>query len=254
MPLLVWQMGHVGRPPAPGSVGTAGEQAFTSLTGVWAMREIHGRHGWVVRVIPANPLTGPNYRGDAFFAAHCDGSTSDQARGASIGARNPAGLAFAQAWKRAYAELGWPSGFRPDNYTNALRNYYGTGAALAQGNPRAMIGEAGYLTSPLDRAILMAGDQSGPRRVVQAVALALGIPLMQQPADQPADLEDPVQIVTVWEGTPENRVARTGVVIGSKIKELTELASKTWAQGLINSGKAVEVRLTLTEWGSLDFL
>ncbi|HEV2781362.1 MAG TPA: N-acetylmuramoyl-L-alanine amidase [Actinophytocola sp.] len=169
MPTLVVQMGHCFR--RTGATGTRGEQAFATAAADSCVNFLNGRGGWSVRKILADD---PRilYRGDAFVAVHCDGSTNPSARGASVGYRTSEGREFGQAWKRAYAARGWP-GFRPDNYTAALSGYYGTGTAVAQGNRRAVIVECGFLTNPEDRLLLSGPD--GPARVALAIGDALGI-------------------------------------------------------------------------------
>lgn len=169
MPTLVVQMGHCYR--KSGATGTTGEQQYAAKVGEACMRLLNGRGGWTVNTTLADEN---DYRGSAFVAIHCDGSTSPTARGASIGYRTPEGQALGQAWKRAYAARGWP-GFRPDNYTSALSGYYGTGNAVAAGNRRAFIAECGFRTNAQDRALLDA--PGGPERVALSIGDALGIPL-----------------------------------------------------------------------------
>lgn len=180
---LVIQMGHVGRPPCPGSSGTAGEQDFTQRAGQACARLLN-RDGWVVRVIDADPnysahpQLGGNpdyYRGDAFVAVHADGSTDTARDGASFGYRNDPGRDLAERIKAAYLRRTgrpeiWPE---PDNYTDALHYYYGTGVAINVGSPRAVIMECGFLTNDTDRAMLLA--PSGPDNVALAIGEALGI-------------------------------------------------------------------------------
>lgn len=170
MPTLVVQMGHCYR--KTGANGTRGEQAFATAAADSCVNFLNGRGGWTVRKILADDPRAL-YRGDAFVAVHCDGSIHPSARGASVGYRTPEGQAFGQAWKRAYAQRGWP-GFRGDNYTPALSGCYCTGNAVGQGNRRAVIIECGFLTNPEDRALL-AGPE-GPARVALAIGDALGIP------------------------------------------------------------------------------
>jgi hypothetical protein len=179
MPTLIVQMGHCYR--KTGATGTAGEQQFATAVADACVRLLHGAGGWAVRRILADEGSA-SYRGDAFVAVHCDGSTSPAARGASVGYRTPEGQALGQAWKRAYAARGWP-GFRQDNYTAALSGYYGTGTAVAQGNRRAVIIECGFLTSPDDRALLT--GPGGVDRVALAIGDALGIT-----AGQPIEEDD----------------------------------------------------------------
>lgn len=184
MPVLVVQMGHVGRPPRPGSVGTAGEQAFARRAADACFQLLHNQGGWRVTVIDADPnyethrtLGGdPNaYRGDAFVAIHCDGSTNPLRDGASFGYRTDQGDAFAQAIKAAYLRrTGRPASWlEADNYTANLSSYYGTGLAGSVGNRRAVIFEAGFLTNTTDRAMLTGPD--GPALVALAIGDVLGI-------------------------------------------------------------------------------
>jgi hypothetical protein len=181
MPVLVIQQGHCYR--ASGATGTTGEQQYATRVGNACMRLLNGKGGWTVRLILADAPAN-QYRGDAFFAIHCDGSTSSSARGASVGYRNAAGQQLGQAWKRAYEARGW-DGFRPDNYTAALSGYYGTGTAVAQGNSRAVILECGFRTNPQDLAAL--DGPGGVDRVALAIGDALGIPT---DAPQPTAVKD----------------------------------------------------------------
>jgi hypothetical protein len=170
MPVLVVQKGHCYR--TTGATGTSGEQQYATSVANACVNLLHGRNGWTVRAILADAGSSA-YDGDAFVAIHCDGSTSASARGASVGYRNAAGQSFGQAWKRAYAARGWTGGFRPDNYTEDLHYYYGTGNAVSAGNPRAFIAECGFLTNAQDRALLT--GPGGPTRVALAIGDALGI-------------------------------------------------------------------------------
>lgn len=168
MPTLIVQLGHCYR--TAGATGTAGEQDFATAVGQACTQLLGGRGGWSVRPVLADSTT---YRGDAFVAVHCDGSTNSTARGASVGYRTPEGQRFGQDWKRAYATRGWPV-FRPDNYTGALVGYYGVRRAVNAGTRRAIIIEAGFLTNPTDRLILT--GPGGAERVALAIGDALGIP------------------------------------------------------------------------------
>ncbi len=225
---LVVQMGHCFR--RTGATGTTGEQAFTSAVGALCERLLSGRGGWTVKAILADASLS-EYRGDAFIAVHCDGSLSTAAHGASVGYRTPEGQALGQAWKRAYAARGW-EGFRVDNYTTALSQYYGTGNATGQGNRRAFILEAGFLTNPEDRAVLHAAD--GPERVVLAIADALGIPVAPKP---PVVVEPPVII-------PELEAHMTIYAKGSTKPDIWCFTS----DGAEVTGRHV----TAAEWGVLS--
>jgi hypothetical protein len=177
MPLVVIQLGHCYR--RTGATGTNGvdgdpnEQEFATAAGnrAAALLRVAGHQA---RVILADDPAS-SYRGDAFVAIHCDGSTSSSARGASVGYRNNSGKALAQAWKRAYADRGW-SGFRPDNYTPALAGHYGVRRAVEQGNASAFLAEAGFLTSPVDERLLSgaSGSERFARALTDAVVAVFG--------------------------------------------------------------------------------
>jgi hypothetical protein len=173
--LLVVQMGHCFR--TSGATGTAGEQAFTEAVADACVGELAkpgppGRALWRLRVIKADEPV-EQYAGDAFVAFHCDGSVRPSARGASVGYRDASGQSCAQAWKRAYERGGWSGGFRDDNYTEALKKYYGTRLAGEAGNRRAFVAECGFLTNRDDKALLT--GPGGVDRVVHALFAALGI-------------------------------------------------------------------------------
>lgn len=173
MALVVIQAGHY--PRTIGSTGTAGldadptEQEFNfaaAHAGAAAIAKI----GHTARVIWAD-VPSSSYKGDAFVAIHCDGSTNPVARGASVGYRNAAGAVFSAAWKTAYQAHGWAGGWRPDNYTEALAGYYGCKRAIEAGNKVAFIAEAGFLTNVDDEAQLSLPN--GPKRFAKALADAV---------------------------------------------------------------------------------
>lgn len=173
MPTLVVEMGHCFR--TKGATGTTGEQDYVRRAAAKMVELLHNPNGWQIH----KKLADTNdYAGDAFVALHCDGSTNPNAHGASIGYRNRAGQEFGQAVMRAYAARGWPGGFRQDNYTNALKNYYGHGEAIAAGNTKAFVMECGFLTNANDRAEL--NSPEGLERVALAIGDALGITTMEE--------------------------------------------------------------------------
>jgi len=121
---VVIQMGHVAR--RRGFTGTSGwghtEQEFVRSVGARLNAALRNS-GFKSELIGADDPV-PDSR--VFMALHQDGSTSSAARGASVGYPDGAGgERIAQLWKAYYAKAGWPSGFRPDNYTPGLRRYYG---------------------------------------------------------------------------------------------------------------------------------
>lgn len=173
MALIVVQAGHY--PRKSGATGTGGldgdptEQEFTIAAGhacVWKLRDAGHTCNLIFADVPTD-----DYRGDAFVAIHCDGSTSRAARGASVGYRTDEGRDFAARFKRQYQAAGWSGGWRPDNYTAALAGYYGTRHAVSVGNRRAFIAEAGFLTNPSDEALLSLPH--GPERFARAVTAAV---------------------------------------------------------------------------------
>lgn len=173
MATIVIQAGHCHR--KTGSTGTRAPNGFTEQQFTWPVAnkaaQLLTADGHRARVILADPTSGPNYRGDAFVAVHADGNNNPTVHGASVGYRTDEGKALAHAWKAAYGALGWPGGFRGDNYTSALSGYYGTKAAAAQGNRRACIIEAGFLTNPSEAAQL--SSPAGQDRCAQAIRRAV---------------------------------------------------------------------------------
>lgn len=165
MKTLVIQRGHV--PRTTGYTGTAGEQEVVTAIAAEAVR-IGPPAGWQLRVIDADE-PDYRYRGDAFIALHCDGSTNRAASGASVGYQTPEGEAFAKRWKAAYAAHGWPHGFKADNYTENLRDYYGFRHALAAGNRACMVAEHGYLTNATDAAWIRAHITECARAIMAAL-------------------------------------------------------------------------------------
>jgi hypothetical protein len=184
MPTLVVQQGHCYR--KTGATGTTGEQAFATTVAQACVLHLHGRGGWKVRTILADDPSSL-YAGDAFAAVHCDGSIHPSARGASVGFQDEDGRILGQAWKRAYQARGWSGGWRADNYTDSLANYYGVRTARNVGNPRAFIIEAGFLTNSDDRALLT--GPGGADRVAYALGDALGIPLEENMVDTPTVMD-----------------------------------------------------------------
>jgi hypothetical protein len=166
-------MGHV--PRTTDATGTQGggvtEQDYARAVAAACGRLLAGKGGWSVKPINAD-VADAQYRGDAFFAVHCNGSLNPTIHGASVGHQNTAGAALAARWKAAYAARGWTRGFERDNNTVNLARYYGVREAIQNGNPRAVIIECGYLTNAEDRAMLVG---PGVDRVALAIGDALGI-------------------------------------------------------------------------------
>lgn len=123
---VVIQLGHCYR--TSGFTGTSGhrgtEQEFVSQVGK-KMAELLTLRGYDAITVLADQRPLP--RANVFVALHQDGSVNSSARGASVGypPNDRSGREIAQIWKAHYTKAGWPSGFRPDNYTKALKTYYG---------------------------------------------------------------------------------------------------------------------------------
>ena len=121
---VVIQLGHCYR--TWGATGTGGhrgtEQEFVTKVGLKARDEL------ILIGVDAVALGADAFVPDSevFVALHQDGGPTG-ARGASVGypADSMASPAVAKYWKAKYQSSGWPSGFRPDNYTLGLRRYYG---------------------------------------------------------------------------------------------------------------------------------
>jgi len=121
---VVLHLGHCYR--TSGATGTRGhrgtEQEFVSNVGE-AMVDNLRALGFTAETALADDPNMPRCK--VFMALHQDGGPPS-ARGASVGYPSGAENAkMAQIWKAHYAKAGWPSHFRPDNYTPALSGYFG---------------------------------------------------------------------------------------------------------------------------------
>lgn len=144
---VVIQKGHCFR--KRGSTGTAGhrgtEQQFVDKLGT-AMVNILRFHGVSAVSILADEHVPAS---EVFVALHQDGSSNSSARGASIGypSYSNDGRELGQLWKAMYQRSGWPSGFRPDNYTAGLRRYYAYKYSTARAK---LLIEHGFATNRYD--------------------------------------------------------------------------------------------------------
>lgn len=166
MALVVVQMGHCYR--RRGATGVPGEQLFSRRAADACRRTLTSR-GHQVRVIRADDPEGA-YRGDVFVAIHCDGSVDPRVHGAAVGYQSACGMRVARAFLHAYEAHGW-RGFRPDNYTEGIKHYYGVRTARDQGVRHAFLVQAGFLTNPADRHQLV--SEAGPARLADAVSVAV---------------------------------------------------------------------------------
>ena len=165
-PIVAIQMGHTYR--KVGATGTAGfdpnsgeiksEQAFVSALAPRIAKEL-GKVGLGFAILTADEFVPPC---DVFIALHQDGSFSESARGGSFGysnavtsliyrRANPNDPALANKI-RAYLTLaGHPSGWRRDNYTRALRRYYGFRKRNVKKATAAVLIEHGFATNTADQ-------------------------------------------------------------------------------------------------------
>lgn len=206
MPKIVIQAGHCHR--RTGVVGTRAANGFTEQQFTWPTanraRELLAADGHQAIVILAD-VASASYRGEVFVAIHADGNNNPKVGGASVGFRTDQGKALAHAWKAAYRGHGWDHGFRGDNYTTALSGYYGVKRAVAEGNRRACIIEAGFLTNPAEAAELAspAGQDRVARAIRSAINAVFGLP--SNPTPQEDDMTPREFIKTqfgAWLGRP----------------------------------------------------
>lgn len=124
---VVVHCGHCFR--TRGATGTAGhrgtEQQFAAKVGA-QMGDLLRLRGYDVFVAYPTEHDDNLPRCKVFVSLHQDGSTNPRAQGASVGYPSSGdGATVAQIWKAHYAAAGWPSGFRPDNYSSGLPRFYG---------------------------------------------------------------------------------------------------------------------------------
>jgi len=147
MASIAIQRGHCFR--TRGATGTSGhrgtEQQYADRLAKACAKMMRDR-GHTVYVLTADEAVPKT---DVFVAFHQDGSISSSAHGASVGYQTARSKAYATTWKILYEQAGWPqkSGFRPDNYTSALRNYYGFRRASSDAE---VIFEHGFATNQRD--------------------------------------------------------------------------------------------------------
>lgn len=149
MTTVVVQRGHV--PRTSGATGAPGEQQFAIDTAA-ILKPLLVDMGFSTRVINADESMSA-YRGDIFVAIHYD-SGAPSATGASVGYQSQEGARLAKLWKESYAQAGWRRGFRNDNYTTNLAQYYGVANAIRVGNKAAIITESGFHSNTGDDAMM----------------------------------------------------------------------------------------------------
>lgn len=147
--------GHEGRPGSCAhfpqrkcNLGAAGERAWTPIVADEATKILQ-EHGVSVVRLPAD-FEG-TYKVKAAAFIHFDGSDPPCESRASVGYPPAQGDLAAKAWRALYGKF-WPFGFRPDNFTVSLRDYYGFKQVDARDG--ALVIELGEITCPAQRAWL----------------------------------------------------------------------------------------------------
>lgn len=141
--------GHEGRPQSCPhfpqhhcNLGAAGERAWNPIVANEVTRVLRAHRIRVVR-LPADYAGTYAVRVAVFI--HFDGASPPCGSAASIGYPPGANRAAAASWKRLYDRY-FPFGFRPDNFSVGLREYY------AYKQTRASVGayvlELGEITCP----------------------------------------------------------------------------------------------------------
>ena len=223
---VVVQAGHCHR--RAGATGTHREQEFTWALGR-RLRDLLAEHGHVVTLIGADD---PVPTSDAFVALHTDGSSNPRRRGASVGYPDAAGARLAAAWKRAHQRHGYPGGFLRDNYTPALRGYYGFRKSRA---PVRFLAEHGTTTNRADELWLFSHLEQCAQAHLDAVNSLFPPPIDPEDDDMKLSDEDVERIGRrvadfVAAGAPaENGTAHLRRLLVRVLEELAALPAKVAA-------------------------
>lgn len=120
-----------------------------------------------------------------FIALHMDGSDNPSAKGPSIG--YPVGSKeserFGAMWKQARLEIRGSNEFRDDNYTAALRNYYGWQWKYSGTSPVKLLIENGFVTNDQEATWAQIHRPDVAKAVVDTVRTYYG---------QPTEIDNPV--------------------------------------------------------------
>ena len=147
--------GHEGRPQSCArfpthhcNLGAAGERAWTPIVADAVTRTLRA-HGVRVARLPADYAGTYAVRAAVFI--HFDGALPVCSSAASIGYPSSSDRLAAATWKRLYGRY-FRFGFRPDNFTDGLRNYYAYKQTRASDG--AFVLELGEITCPSQHAWL----------------------------------------------------------------------------------------------------
>lgn len=148
----LFQAGHIAprEPGFEGGTGTVREQEFTRKICAELRRLFEADGRFNITVAPGDLPDGASF--DFVLYEHVDGSKSSLAHGFSFGWDvNDPGRApsLARRITKRYLKLGHPGGHHADNYTGALRHYYGYRRIHA---PIELLVENGFMTNPTEQA------------------------------------------------------------------------------------------------------
>lgn len=173
--------GHQGRPASCArfpkracNLGTAGERAWTPIVAAAAAEALRAE-GYSVALLPAD-FTG-TYEVKAALFIHFDGSTVPCSSAASIGYHDAppryaaASRKAARLWRRMYGRV-FPFGFKPDNFTAGLRDYYAFKQVRASRG--ALVLELGEMTCPAQHRWLAARLHWEGRFIARFVRTLIG--------------------------------------------------------------------------------
>jgi hypothetical protein len=177
--------GHEGRPASCRHfphrrclLGAPGEREWTPVVADEATRVLRA-HGVTVLREPAD-FAG-SYRVGAAIFIHFDGASPPCSSAASIGYHLNAFEPAAHLWRSMYARY-WPFGFRPDDFTANLRNYYGFRQVSAEDG--ALVLELGEISCPAQRRWLAPRLRFDGDLIAAYVSRLIGKGLVPQPTVQ----------------------------------------------------------------------
>lgn len=144
--------GHEGRPQSCArfpqhhcNLGAAGERQWNPIVANEVTRVLRAHHLRVVR-LPADYAGTYAVRVAVFI--HFDGAAPPCTSAASVGYPSASDRPAAASWKRLYGRY-FPYGFRPDNFTVGLREYYAY--KQTQAADGAFVLELGEISCPAQR-------------------------------------------------------------------------------------------------------
>ncbi|HUY40284.1 MAG TPA: hypothetical protein VMV82_01790 [Candidatus Dormibacteraeota bacterium] len=147
--------GHEGRPQSCARfperhcyLGTAGEREWTPIV---ADAATHVLRDYGIRVVRLPADYPDDYAVRVAVFIHFDGSAVPCRSGASVGYPSAKDRFTAALWKRLYGRF-FRFGFRPDNFSIGLREYYGYDQARTADG--AYVLELGEMTCPAQRGWL----------------------------------------------------------------------------------------------------